>query len=241
MISAPLNESILGRAQKAGHLELGVWDVRDFTDDRHRTVDDTPYGGGLGMVMKAEPVIRAVEHVKAQRPTVVAPHVVLLAPQGRRLTQAVVEELAVHEWMLLICGHYEGIDDRVRSLLDVDVVSLGDFVLTGGEPAAIALIDAVARLQPGVLGKEASAAEESFTADGLLEYPQFTRPPEYRGERVPDVLLSGNHEAIRVWRRKESLRLTRRVRPDLLAQATLTDEDRRLLQEIAAEEGPPLH
>lgn len=236
MFAGPFGESILGRAQKAGLWELGLWDIREFTTDRHRTVDDTPYGGGLGMVMKVEPVVEAVEHVRAQRGEEVEPHVVLLAPQGRRLTQTVVEELAQKRWLIVICGHYEGIDDRVRTLLNTDVVSLGDFVLTGGEPAAIALVDAVVRLQPGVLGKDESAVEESFAGDGLLEYPQFTRPPEFRGAKVPDILLSGNHEAIRIWRRKESLRLTWRQRPELLEQARLTEEDRRLLDEIAAEE-----
>lgn len=236
MFQGPFDESIIGRARREGRVDLRVWDIREHTKDRHRTADDTPYGGGPGMVMKPEPVVEAVEYVTRQEPPAAKPRVLLMAPQGRRFDQRVAEELAHDPWLILICGHYEGIDDRVRQLVVDDAVSVGDFVLTGGEPAAIVVVDAVVRLLPGVLGAAESVDEESFGADALLEYPQYTRPVEYRGLRVPDVLLSGNHGAIRRWRRKASLRLTRKVRPDLLGAAPLTAEDRELLAEIEAEE-----
>lgn len=235
MFTGPFNESILGRAQREGLLTIRIWDIREHTEDRHRTVDDTPYGGGAGMVMKPEPIVRAVEHVTEMGGPAKRPRVILFAPQGRQFNQNIAQELAQESWLLFICGHYEGIDDRVRQLVADDVLSIGDFVLTGGEPAAIAVVDAVARLLPGVLGAPESVAEESFGPDGLLEYPQFTRPAEYRGLAVPDILLSGNHGAIRRWRRKESLRLTLLYRPDLLREEKLTEEDRMLLQEVRAE------
>lgn len=232
-----LDESIVGRARERGLLTLRVWDIRDFTTDRHRTVDDTPYGGGAGMVMKPEPIHRALEHVKASSGTP-ADRVILMSPQGRPFVQQVAKELAQADRLILICGHYEGVDERVRTRLVTDEISIGDYVLTGGELPAMVLIDAVARLIPGVLGSEESANEESF-GDGLLEYPHYTRPREYLGESVPEVLLSGNHEAIRRWRRKESLRRTRARRPDLLAAARLSDEDLKFLREIEEEEGAP--
>lgn len=241
MFTGPFDASILGRARRDGLVEVNVWDIREHTKDRHRTADDAPYGGGPGMVMKPEPVVEAVEHVIAQGPADIRPWVILLAPQGRRFDQRIAEEYAQLPWLILICGHYEGVDDRVRQLVADEVLSIGDFVLTGGEPAAIVVVDAVVRLIPGVLGEAASVHEESFGRDMLLEYPQYTRPVEYRGLRVPDVLLSGNHAAIRRWRRKESLRLTRLIRPDLLERAVLSDEDRALLLEIErelAESGP---
>lgn len=236
MFTGPLQESIIGRARREQRIHVGLWDIRAHSRDKHRSVDDTPYGGGPGMVMKAEPVVRAVEHVRrvVQHPRA-EPHVVLLAPQGRRLTQRIVEELASKEWILLICGHYEGIDDRVRQYLGCDEISLGDFVLTGGELAAMVIIDAVARLVPGVLGESASSREESFSLDGLLEYPQYTRPPEFRGLKVPDVLLSGNHGEIERWRRREAIRRTLERRPDLLAEARLTEEDRLVCEELRRE------
>lgn len=235
MFSGPFGESILGRAQREGLLTIRVWDIRDHTDDKHRTVDDAPYGGGAGMVMKPEPIVRAVEHVIQTGGPAERPRIILFAPQGARFNQDIARELAKESWLVLICGHYEGIDDRVRQLVADDVLSIGDFVLTGGEPAAIVLVDAVARLLPGVLGAPESAEEESFGPDGLLEYPQYTRPAEYRGLAVPEVLLSGNHGAIRRWRRKESLKLTLLYRPDLLREDSLTEEDRALLQEVRAE------
>ncbi|HEX6971213.1 MAG TPA: tRNA (guanosine(37)-N1)-methyltransferase TrmD [Limnochordia bacterium] len=234
MVAGPLRESILGRAIESGRITVQVHDIRLFARDRHRTVDDTPYGGGAGMVLKPEPVVAAVEWVMASGPAAERPSVILLSPQGRLLEQALVRELAQRAWLVLICGHYEGVDERVRQLVVTDEISIGDYVLTGGELPALVLTDAVARLIPGVLGGDASCAEESFT-DGLLEYPHYTRPAEFRGLRVPPVLLSGHHAEIRRWRRRESLRRTKARRPELLARATLTAEDQQLLAELAAE------
>lgn len=236
MFQGPLDESIVGRARREGLLKIRTWDIREYTHDRHRTVDDTPYGGGPGMVMKPEPIVEAVRHVTSVGPLEVKPRVVLLAPQGVPFRQALARELAEEPWLMLICGHYEGIDDRVRQMVATDVVSIGDFVLTGGEPAAIVLVDAVARLVPGVLGGSESIDDESFGEDGLLEYPQYTRPVEMEGLRVPDILLSGHHGEIRRWRRRESLRLTLKYRPDLLKEARLSDDDRALLAEVRADE-----
>lgn len=235
MFQGPFDESILGRARREGLIDVRVWDIREHTDDRHRTVDDTPYGGGAGMVMKPEPIVRAVEHVRLQGPSDKKPRVIMFAPQGRPFNQQLAQELASEPWVVLLCGHYEGIDDRVRQLVCDDVISVGDFVLTGGEPAAMVVVDAVARLIPGVLGGAESTSEESFGSDRLLEYPQFTRPAEFRGLAVPEILLSGNHGAIRRWRRKESLKLTLTLRPDLLHEERLTKEDRALLHEVRDE------
>lgn len=208
MVRPFVTSSILGRAVEAGHIEIGVHDIRDHATDRHRTVDDSPYGGGAGMVMKVDVVARALEAVV--RPD---SHVVLTTPRGRVFEQAVARELSALPHLVLLCGHYEGIDHRIRTLVD-DEISLGDFVLTGGEIAAAAIIDAVARLVPGVLGNAASARDESF-ADGLLEYPQYTRPRTWRGHEVPEVLLSGHHARIDAWRRAQAERITRERRPDL--------------------------
>ena len=235
MFSA-LDESIVGRARERGLVTLRVWDIRDFATDRHRTVDDTPYGGGAGMVMKPEPIHRALEHAKGSSPRL-ADRVILMSPQGRTFDQRMAKELAGEGRLIFICGRYEGVDERVRARLVSDEISIGDYVVTGGELPAMVVIDAVVRLLPGVLGSAESAREESF-GDGLLEYPHYTRPREYLGESVPEVLLSGNHEAIRRWRRKESLRRTRERRPDLLRVAPLSDEDRKLLKEIEEESGP---
>lgn len=228
MFRGPLDESILARARERGLLEIALHNPRDVTTDRHHIVDDYPYGGGAGMVMKPEPLFTAVEQLGASGP------IILLSPQGRVLTQEIARTLADEQRITLICGHYEGVDERVRQHLVTDEISLGDFVLTGGELAAMALVDAVARLLPGVLAA-GSTEEESHTA-GLLEYPHYTRPAEFRGWRVPDVLLSGNHAAIARWRRKESLRRTRTRRPDLFARLELTRLDHTLLAELDAEE-----
>ena len=228
MFRGPFTESILARAQARGLLEIALHNPRDVTTDRHHIVDDYPYGGGAGMVMKPEPLFAAVEAVYESGP------IILMSPQGRVFTQAVARELAQQPRITLICGHYEGVDERIREHLATDEISLGDFVLTGGELAAMVIVDAVSRLLPGVLAP-GSTAEESHAA-GLLEYPQYTRPPEFRGWRVPEMLLSGNHAAIARWRRKESLRRTRARRPDLLAALELSGTDRKLLAEIAAEE-----
>ena len=228
MLRSPLDESIIARARERGLVEINAWNPREVTTDRHHIVDDYPYGGGAGMVMKPDPIFTAVERVYESGP------IILLSPQGRVFSQAIAHELAQQPRVTLICGHYEGIDERVRQHLCTDELSLGDFVLTGGELAALVIVDAVTRLLPGVLAA-GSTEEESHTA-GLLEYPHYTRPPEYRGWRVPDILLSGNHAAIARWRRKESLRRTRDRRPDLLAALDLSATDRKLLAEIEAEE-----
>jgi tRNA (guanine37-N1)-methyltransferase len=228
MLRSPLDESIIARARERGLVEINAWNPRDVTTDRHHIVDDYPYGGGAGMVMKPDPIFTAVERVYESGP------IILMSPQGRVFTQAIARELAQQPRITLICGHYEGIDERVREHLCTDELSLGDFVLTGGELAALVIVDAVARLLPGVLAA-GSTEEESHTA-GLLEYPHYTRPPEYRGWAVPEILLSGNHAAIARWRRKESLRRTRARRPDLLAALDLSKSDLKLLAEIAAEE-----
>jgi tRNA (guanine37-N1)-methyltransferase len=228
MFRAPFEESILARAQVAGLVEIALHNPREWTTDRHHVVDDYPYGGGAGMVMKPEPLFAAVESVYGGGP------IILLTPQGRTFTQAVAHELAVEPRVTLLCGHYEGVDERVRMHLATDELSIGDYVLTGGELAAMVIVDAVSRLVPEVLAPN-STAEESHTT-GLLEYPHFTRPAAYRGWNVPDVLLSGNHAAIARWRRKEALRRTHLRRPDLLAAAQLSKADLQLLAEIEAEE-----
>ncbi len=228
MLRSPLDESIIARARERGLVEINAWNPRDVTTDRHHIVDDYPYGGGAGMVMKPDPIFTAVERVYESGP------IILMSPQGRVFTQAIARELAQQPRITLICGHYEGVDERVREHLCTDELSLGDFVLTGGELAALVIVDAVTRLLPGVLAA-GSTEEESHTA-GLLEYSHYTRPPEFRGWAVPEVLLSGNHAAIARWRRKQSLRRTRARRPDLLAALDLSKSDLKLLAEIAAEE-----
>ncbi|MGI6296917.1 MAG: tRNA (guanosine(37)-N1)-methyltransferase TrmD [Armatimonadota bacterium] len=229
MIESAARESILGRSQRKGLISVDAVNLRDFTADRHHTTDDSPFGGGPGMVMKPEPVFDAVETLISRRPG--KARVVLLTPQGRRFDQAMAEQLAAESHIIMICGRYEGVDERIRQHLVTDEISIGDYVLTGGELAAMVIVDAVARLLPGVLGDESSAESESFSC-GLLEYPQYTRPAEYRGYSVPDVLLSGNHEEIRKWRRRQSLERTLNKRPDLLETAPLTDEDKRILKRI---------
>lgn len=220
MFSAYLNESILKRAQEAAILEIGLHNIRDFTTDKHRTTDDEPYGGGGGMVMKPEPIFRAVEDVLGEPP--VCP-LILLTPQGRRFDQRVAVELAAYDHLALLCGRYEGVDERVREHLVTDEISLGDFVLTGGELPAMAIIDAVSRLLPGVLG-DPDAAQKDSHASGLLEYPHYTRPPEFRGWEVPEVLRSGNHAEIEKWRQAQSLERTKQRRPDLLDSQEKTAE-----------------
>ena len=245
MVELPLAESILGKAQEKGLLRVRATDVRDFALGKHRVTDDVPYGGGAGMVMKPEPLTAAIEAAKArfaaEEPQGPAPRVVLLSPGGRRFTQAVAQELAAAApKLILVCGRYDGVDERVLACVD-DEISLGDFVLTGGEFAALALIDAVARLIPGVLGNQDSARTESFEGDGLLEAPHYTRPPEFRGQPVPAELLSGNHALIARWRRREALGRTRQRRPDLFEKVPLSDQDRKLLSEldVPAETGHP--
>ncbi|MFB3922342.1 MAG: tRNA (guanosine(37)-N1)-methyltransferase TrmD [Terriglobia bacterium] len=235
--SGILEHGLLKRARGGGQAEFRLHDLREFTEDRHRTVDDRPFGGGPGMVFKPEPLFRAVEALKAESPGVDLP-VILLSPQGRLLTQAVAEELARHERLALLCARYEGVDERVAEHLATDELSIGDYVLSGGELAAAVVMEAVTRLLPGVLGNKESSAQDSFSvsppvgARGILDCPHYTRPPDFRGWTVPEVLLSGNHEEIRRWRRHRALEKTWRRRPDLLERVPLSDEDRRFLEEI---------
>ena len=226
MVEAYAGESILGRAGVAGHLDVRAHDLRLATEDVHRTIDDSPFGGGAGMVMMPEPVFAAVEAVDPPRP------LILLGPGGRRFDQAVAAELAALDGFSLLCGRYEGVDERIRTGLCDDEVSLGDFVLAGGELAALAIMEAVARLRPGVLGNEASPDDESF-ADGLLEYPHYTRPADFRGMEVPEVLRSGDHGRVARWRRAGALVRTLALRPDLIERrGGLTDADQALLEEF---------
>ncbi|HOP39765.1 MAG TPA: tRNA (guanosine(37)-N1)-methyltransferase TrmD [Geobacteraceae bacterium] len=226
MFSGPFSESIVKNAVDKGLIEISLHNIRDYANDRHRVTDDYPYGGGAGMVMKVEPLTACIESVRTERP---ASKVVLTTPRGRPFTQALAGELANEDGLIIICGRYEGIDERVSEMFVDLEVSIGDFVLTGGEPAAIVLVDAVSRLIPGVLGSKESAEEDSFR-NGLLEYPQYTRPPEFRGQMVPPVLLSGNHREIERWRRRESLRRTLMVRPELLDAVELTEEDEKFVR-----------
>jgi tRNA (guanine37-N1)-methyltransferase len=231
MFQGPLQESILRRAQDKGLVTIRVHDLRTWTHDRHRVVDDVPYGGGAGMVLKPEPVFEAVEALRqGSQSTVVA-----LTPQGLPFGQGLASELARVPHLILLCGRYEGFDDRIPQGLQALEVSIGDVVLSGGEIPALVVLDATVRLIPGVLGDETSALADSF-ATGLLEHPHYTRPPLFRGMGVPPVLLSGDHQAIARWRRKQALRRTRERRPDLLSRAALSDLDRKLLAEIETED-----
>jgi tRNA (guanine37-N1)-methyltransferase len=233
MLEAPLAEGIVARARQAGLVEIQAVDLRDFTEDRHRSVDDAPFGGGPGMVMKAEPFLRAVGSLLPQGPGERAA-VVLLSPRGKPFDQEAAERYARLERLVLLCGRYEGVDERVAEAVATEERSLGDFVLTGGEVAALAVIEATVRLLEGALGDEGSAGAESFVG-GLLDFPHYTRPAEWRGRRVPEVLLSGDHGRIRRWRRQQALRATRERRPDLLRAAPLTAEDEALLGELEQE------
>jgi tRNA (guanine37-N1)-methyltransferase len=232
MIDAALAEGVVSRGIASGVLDVKVHDLRDHTTDRHRSVDDMPYGGGPGMVMKPEPLVRAVEQIRKDRGAPDA--IVLLSPQGTRFTQADAVRLSGLRHIVLLCGRYEGMDERVAALVGAVEVSLGDFVVSGGEMPAMIIVDAVSRLVPGVVGDEQSVAEDSF-ARGLLDYPHYTRPAEFAGLKVPDVLLSGHHADVRRWRRKTALARTLDRRPDLIERATLDDDDRELLAEIAKE------
>jgi len=226
MFRGPFEESIVKRAVEKGLVQIFVHDIRDYASDKHRTVDDYPFGGGPGMLMKAEPLFAAVEDVQGQAAE--QGPVVLLTPQGRLFDQGVAVELARHDRLILICGHYEGMDARVHEHLATDEISIGDYVLSGGELAAMVVVDAVVRQIPGALGSPDSSADDSFS-QGLLEYPQYTRPADFRGMAVPEMLLSGNHGEIARWRRQQSLLRTAQRRPDLLARADLTEEERQWL------------
>jgi tRNA (guanine37-N1)-methyltransferase len=228
MVEALVAEGIVGRAVQRGLVDVRVRDLRDFTDDRHRTVDDVPYGGGPGMVMKVEPFVRAAEAIEQERGRRGA--IVLMSPQGRRFTQAEAARLRATEHVVLLCGRYEGLDDRVREYLQADELSIGDYVISGGELAALIVVDAVSRLVPGVVGDGESVEAESFTR-GLLDFPHYTRPADFRGLAVPAVLLSGHHAGIRRWRKREALRRTLERRPELLVPAELDDEEREIIRE----------
>jgi len=230
MIRGYAGESILGKALERGHLSLTVTDIREHAAGKHRVTDDTPYGGGAGMVMKVEPLALAIEAARARLPG--AP-VLLMSPRGPRFDQAKAKELAALPGVILVCGRYEGVDERALAYIDGEL-SIGDYVLTGGELAALVVLDAVARLQPGVLGNETSTASESFE-EGLLEHPQYTRPPEFRGARVPEVLQSGDHARIARWRRWHALKLTESKRPDLFATLKLSKADQKLLSKTEDE------
>jgi tRNA (guanine37-N1)-methyltransferase len=229
MFSSPLGCSLLKKAQQKGLIEIRIHDIRSWADEeRHRMTDDAPYGGGGGMVMKVEPVDRALASIIPDGEKAL---VVLMTPQGAPFSQKIAAELSRNDWIVIICGHYEGVDERIRSYLVDREISIGDFILTGGELPAMVVVDAVSRLVPGILGNSESAALDSFSA-GLLEYPHYTRPAEYRGWKVPAVLLSGNHREIQSWRRREAIRRTLARRPELLEGASLTEEDRKSLEEL---------
>ncbi|WP_107943073.1 tRNA (guanosine(37)-N1)-methyltransferase TrmD [Metasolibacillus sp. FSL H7-0170] len=230
MFEGVFNTSILKKAQEKDAVTLAVSDIRDFSDNRHKQVDDYPYGGGAGMVLKPEPMFQAVEEITAGR----KPRVILMCPQGERFTQKKAEELAQEEELVFLCGHYEGYDERIREFLVTDEISIGDFVLTGGELPAMTVIDAVVRLLPGVLGKADSHILDSFST-GLLEHPHYTRPADFRGMTVPEVLTSGNHGKIEEWREEQSLKRTLLRRPDLLETLELTDKQRKILEKLKSE------
>jgi tRNA (guanine37-N1)-methyltransferase len=234
LFAGAFEESIIKRAREAGLVSIALHDIRDYAGGRHHVTDDMPYGGGGGMVMKPEPIFAAAEAVLG--PELGAVPVILLTPKGRTLTQQVARELSRHRRMLLICGRYEGVDERVHRYLATDEISIGDYVLSGGEVPAMVVVDAVTRLIPGVLGDPSAPFEDSH-AEGLLEYPHYTRPPVFRGYAVPEVLLSGHHAEIVRWRRQQALRRTRERRPDLFQHARLTDQDRAYLDQLEAERG----
>ena len=229
LVEAGLQAGIIGRARDAGRLDIAVHNLRDFTTDRHRVVDDVPFGGGPGMVLKPEPLFAAVETLTARRGR--ADAVLLMSPAGRVFRQDDARRLAALEHIVVLCGRYEGVDERVREHVATDEISIGDYVLSGGELPALVVVDAVARLIPGVVGDEQSVEEDSFSR-GLLDHPHYTRPAEFRGQRVPDVLISGHHGEIRRWRQREALRRTVERRPELLKTAPLNDEERALLDEL---------
>jgi tRNA (guanine37-N1)-methyltransferase len=232
MLSSPLGFSLLKKAQERGLINVCLHDIREWANDKHKMTDDAPYGGGCGMVMKVEPVEKAIADIKEKTNKSL---VILMTPQGQTLNQKIVAQLAEKEQIIIICGRYEGVDERIRTQLVDQEISIGDYILTGGEFSALVLIDAVSRLIPGVLGNAESAESESF-ANGLLEYPQYTRPAAYKGWGVPEVLLSGKHAEIELWRRRESLKRTYTRRPDLLKKIKLSMEDKAILEQIKLED-----
>ncbi|MBD3109466.1 tRNA (guanosine(37)-N1)-methyltransferase TrmD [Bacillus sp. AGMB 02131] len=233
MFTGVFGSSILKKAEEKQAATYNVVNFREFSDNKHGTVDDYPYGGGAGMVLKAQPIFSAVEHLQEQ--TEKKPRVILLCPQGERYTQRKAEELAKEDHLIFVCGHYEGYDERIREHVVTDEISLGDYVLTGGELGAMVIIDSVVRLLPGVLGNEDSPIKDSHSS-GLLEHPHYTRPYDFRGYKVPDTLMSGNHKLIEEWRMKESLRRTWQRRPDMLEHIELSPQEKKWLEEIISEE-----
>lgn len=241
MCEGVFGTSILGKARDKGIVSLNAVNFRDFSGNKHNSVDDTPYGGGGGMVLKPDPIFAAVEHVLAltgagseqseATAIVLKPRIILMCPQGKTYTQQIAEELAQEQHLIFICGHYEGYDERIREHLVTDELSIGDYVLTGGELPALTVIDSIVRLQPGALGNETSAVTDSFST-GLLEYPHYTRPAEFRGWKVPDMLLSGHHANIEIWRREQALQRTLERRPDLLETADLSVKDKQMLKRL---------
>ncbi|MDN4073463.1 tRNA (guanosine(37)-N1)-methyltransferase TrmD [Fictibacillus terranigra] len=233
MFTGVFGSSILKKSQEKGLVQFHVTDFRDYTENKHRRVDDYPYGGGAGMVLTPQPLFDAVEALTPRSGT--PPRVILLCPQGERYSQQKAEELSKESHLIFLCGHYEGYDERIRESLVTDEISIGDFVLTGGELGAMVIIDSVTRLLPGALGNEESAVKDSFSR-GLLEHPQYTRPADFRGMKVPEVLLSGNHKYIEEWRTKESLKRTWKRRPDLLERVDLTAQEKKWLEEVKKED-----
>ena len=233
MVEAGLAEGVISRGVERGLLDIRVHDLREYTVDRHRSVDDVPYGGGPGMVMKPEPLARAVEDIRARRGD--PDTVVLLSPQGRRFTQAEAARMSALRHVALLCGRYEGMDERIRTLVATEELSIGDYVLSGGELPALVIVDAISRLVPGVVGDTRSVEQDSFSR-GLLDYPHYTRPSEFSGAKVPEVLMSGHHEEVRRWRKKTAIRRTLERRPELLNTAAMDDEERALLDEIRKEQ-----
>jgi len=232
MFKGPFSESILKRARNNNIIDINIVDIRDFALDKHHTADDAPYGGGAGMVMKPGPIYRAWENTQKKRP--LSSKTILMSPQGERLNQEMIKDLSQEEGLTIICGHYEGVDQRIRDTIIDQEISIGDYVLTGGELPAMILVDSAARLLTGVLGDENSSKEDSFF-DGLLEHPHYTRPRDFKGLKVPEILLSGNHQKIARWRKKESLRRTYLRRKDLLEDKELSDEEKEILEEIKSE------
>jgi tRNA (guanine37-N1)-methyltransferase len=234
MFTGPLSQSLVKRARDKKLLELRIYDIRDFTEDKHQTVDDTPFGGGGGMVMKLEPLCNALESILGPENGGSETAIILTTPQGERFSQGKAKELSLRDRLLFICGHYKGVDERLKKLFSLEEISIGDYVLTGGEIPAMVVVDAVVRLIPGVLGDFESAQTDSFI-DGILGPPEYTRPAEFRGLSVPEVLLSGDHEKVRKWRRRQALKRSLQRRPDLLNWELLSDEERELIEEIKKE------
>jgi tRNA (guanine37-N1)-methyltransferase len=235
MFSGPLNESLIKKAQDKNLVEIRIHDMRDFAEDKHKTVDDTPFGGGSGMVMRLEPLCKALESILNERKDERQIGIILTTPQGERFSQEKANKLSLQNHLIVICGHYKGVDERLGKLYPLEEISIGDYVLTGGEIPALTILDAVVRLIPGVLGDFESAQADSFY-DGILGPPQYTRPAEFRGLKVPEVLLSGDHEKIRLWRKKEALKRTLQRRPDLVNWDQLSEEEKKMLEEIKREE-----